>query len=889
MSNSNNQDLSKALDDVLELPTIEQEEWLARLRTSNPELAEEVRALLSVRQQAWFSEFLSGRFPQPETAETSSMLGRQVGAYEIDGELGRGGMGSVWRAHRTDGRFQGTVALKFVHASWLGRAGEERFRHEGTLLGRLQHPNIARLLDAGVYEHQPYLVLEYVEGTPIDTYCEERRLNLVERCTLFGEVLAAVAHAHSHLIVHRDLKPSNILVTTSGDVKLLDFGLAKLIEEGPDREATQLSAVALTPQYASPEQLLAQPVTTASDVYSLGLLLYVVLTGRHPGGEVVRMSAEWVQTILNEEPRRASDCPELDPARRRALQGDLDNILGKALKRAPEERYGSAQAFAEDVGRYLADEPVHAVADTRVYRIRKFLKRHRTGVIAAILAILALSATTVFALLQMFEAREQRDLAEYEANHASAQNELTSFLLGDALSEESREAVEMRLNRAHDMIHRRFAYDKHLQAGLLIGLSGRYIDAGDMKGGAAAMQEAEALAQSLDDPDLKASIACGKAEDAVEAGDLAAAHREEHEGLANIARVSDPSPGLKASCATATAFIAERENDYPKAIAVLGETAQALRTAGVEHTERYTSIAHEYARAQVLAGHFREGWQAEEAVIKEVAALGREGSNGYFAMINVGATALMEGGAPLKARALLDNAAKVSSPEMPSQGLPFYLEASRILAELYAGEAHGAPAKLLQSAATADKEGLFTAVPTYVSGAVRAALDLDDPSAAARALEDSQALLSAHPLGRSDQLRLLAARARLASAQGDGPKAMRLIAQARELIPAAEQRAERAWSILLFAAVEIEVAQGDLVRASNDAREAVEIARQRAIDPKSSRWLGEALYWRARIEAASGSPADARADAAQALSELRASVLPGSLLLLRAQKFAASI
>ena len=191
-------------------------------------------------------------------------------------------MGSVWRARRIDGRYEGTVAIKFVHAYWLGHASEERFRSEGRLLARLDHPNIARLIDAGVFEEtQPYLVLEYVEGEPIDEYCQRQQLDVAARVALFQGVLAAVGHAHSHLIIHRDLKPSNILVTRDGAVKLLDFGVAKLLTEESGIALTKTSA-ALTPQYAAPEQLLGQPVTTATDVYALGLVLFLLLTGEHP-------------------------------------------------------------------------------------------------------------------------------------------------------------------------------------------------------------------------------------------------------------------------------------------------------------------------------------------------------------------------------------------------------------------------------------------------------------------------------------------------------------------------------------------------------------------------------------------------------------------------------
>ena len=241
------------------------------------------------------------------------LIGRHVGPYLIESEAGRGGMGSVWRARRVDGRFEGTVAIKFVHVYWLGRTGEERFRREGRMLGRLDHPNIARLIDAGVIdESQPYLVLEYVEGEPIDAYCDRVELGLEARVALFQGVLAAVGHAHSHLIIHRDLKPANVFVTSEGIVKLLDFGVATLLTQEGAAAPTQTSAHALTPQYAAPEQLLGQPVTTATDVYSLGLVLYLLLTGAHPRAGGASSTPELINAVVKQEvprPSRAASGP----------------------------------------------------------------------------------------------------------------------------------------------------------------------------------------------------------------------------------------------------------------------------------------------------------------------------------------------------------------------------------------------------------------------------------------------------------------------------------------------------------------------------------------------------------------------------------------------------
>ena len=294
------------------------------------------------------------------------LSGQRIGPYQVLRELGQGGMGTVWLAQRVDGRFDAQVAIKFLKPGLLGNGLSSRFAREGQILGRLSHPHIARLLDAGLHEGgQPYLVLEYVAGQPIDKFCSQQGLDLQGRIRLFLDVLSAVAHAHSHLILHRDLKPSNILVTTAGQVKLLDFGIAKLLvdatqaqEETPPTELTQHAGSAFTPQFAAPEQIQQSEVTTATDVYALGVLLYLLLSGRHPTEGRTRTPLDRLKAVVEAEPPRLSSvaaaCDEPTIARQaRLLKGDLDLIVAKALKKQPAERYANAQALADDLQRSL--------------------------------------------------------------------------------------------------------------------------------------------------------------------------------------------------------------------------------------------------------------------------------------------------------------------------------------------------------------------------------------------------------------------------------------------------------------------------------------------------------------------------------------------------------
>jgi serine/threonine-protein kinase len=345
--------------------------------------------------------------PQPSSRSFANFENRRVGSYLLQSEVGRGGMGSVWLATRDDGQYQGRVAIKLLATSWLGQEGEQRFRQEGTLLARLDHPNIARLLDAGVTEQgEPFLVLEYVEGEQIDVFCDRVGLEVRARIELFSDLLGAVAHAHRNLIVHRDIKPANVLVSATGKIKLLDFGISKLLEQ-QDAQLTRTGHTLMTPQYAAPEQLLGAPVTTATDIYALGLLLYLLLTGRLPysattsPAELMRLITTGVIPLpsrMAAEPHTQVQRSLARASLQRQLRGDLDNIVLKAVHAAPEQRYQDVAAFDADLRRYLNHQPVSAREATALYRLRKFTRRNRTGVIAACLVLLSMSVGGLFSI-----------------------------------------------------------------------------------------------------------------------------------------------------------------------------------------------------------------------------------------------------------------------------------------------------------------------------------------------------------------------------------------------------------------------------------------------------------------------------------------------------------
>src|SRR5256714_372635 len=299
------QRLSPLLDEVLELDEAARAARLAELRADDPATADALEGFLGDAQAAGHAKFLTGAAPHPPSFHDATLTGQSIGAYVLEDPLGHGGSGSVWRARRADGRFEGHVAVKLLHLSLIGHMGARRFEREGALLARLTHPHIARLMDAGVTPGgQPYLVLELVDGERIDRWCDSRHLNVEQRLALFANVLAAVAHAHSRLVIHRDIKPSNILVTADGTVKLLDFGIAKLIDTQSQETVTGEGGRALTPEYAAPEQLQGGDVTTATDVYALGVLLYQLLAGRHPTAPEHATASEVMRATLATDPMR---------------------------------------------------------------------------------------------------------------------------------------------------------------------------------------------------------------------------------------------------------------------------------------------------------------------------------------------------------------------------------------------------------------------------------------------------------------------------------------------------------------------------------------------------------------------------------------------------------
>lgn len=422
------QQIEQVFTEAAELSPNERGPFLDLACAGDAELRSEVEALLDVGEEYPHTPFatLISNAADALNAARDEFIGRRVGPYCITGIIGQGGMAEVYRAVRDDDQYQKEVAVKFVSPSSISNLTLARFRYERQILARLEHPNIARLLDGGTTgDGLPYFVMEYIEGQPITNYCQAENLSIKQRLALFRSVCEGVQHAHRHLIVHRDLKPSNILVTKYGVPKLLDFGIAKLIAPESSPVAVTIAQTMtmmrmMTPDYASPEQVRGEAVTTATDVYGLGAVLYEVLTGERAHQLKDRSMVEIERVICETEIERPSAVVEgrTGAKLRRELSGDLDNIVLTALKKEPERRYQSVEQLSEDIRRYLDGRPVKARQDTFLYRTGKLMRRHKAaiGVATVILALLIGFAATMS--LQAAKIARERDRA----------NQVTEFL-----------------------------------------------------------------------------------------------------------------------------------------------------------------------------------------------------------------------------------------------------------------------------------------------------------------------------------------------------------------------------------------------------------------------------------------------------------------------------
>jgi eukaryotic-like serine/threonine-protein kinase len=523
---------------ALELEGSQRAAYLDDIARHDPELRHELDSLLASHQQA-SAAFLNIPAIEittlfPGTSE--DMIGRRLGPYQVTQQVGIGGMGEVYRAFRADDEYRKEVAIKLVRAGQASGLILSRFKNERQILASLEHPNICRLLDGGTTQDGlPYLVMELIEGDPIDRYCAEHGLGINERLALFLQVCSAVQFAHQHLIIHRDIKPANVLITKNGAPKLLDFGIAKILDpaatESAGANATLMQV--LTPGYASPEQVRGEPITTATDVYSLGVVLYELVTGASPYRVTSTATHEIARAVCEDEPIRPSLLlrQQTEQARERAarrgadehakqvkgLRGDVDNIILMALRKEPDRRYASVEQFAGDIRRHLENLPVLAQQDTLRYRASKFVLRHKAGVIAAGIAALAL-LVGVAAILheasvarqQAHEAQEQRLRAERRFNDVRKLANSLMFEVHDSIRDlpgatPARKLLVSRALEYLDSLNAEAKNDASLQRELAAAYERigdvqgqpRQANLGDPAGAASSYKRALALRESL--------------------------------------------------------------------------------------------------------------------------------------------------------------------------------------------------------------------------------------------------------------------------------------------------------------------------------------------------------------------------------------------------------
>jgi serine/threonine-protein kinase len=602
------QRVSALFEQALDIDVSARDTWIAEQCAGDAELESALRALLTADNSADSQEFLDA--PVPSAIDISAQ--QKFGPYRLLRLLGQGGMGEVHLAERADGVFEQRVALKLVPHPTPGLI--QRFVQERQILARMEHPNIARLLDGGIGDHGvPYFAMEYVEGVPISRHVDELKLDVTATLKLFLQVCDAVQYAHRNLVVHRDLKPSNIFVAVDGTPKLLDFGVAKVLST-TDVDPTHTATRVFTPDYAAPEQILGHPVTTATDVYSLGVVLYELLTGAKPYSFNRKATPDQVTESMDVSAPSASRFAAIDTQRRKQLRGDLDRIVLTMLAREPERRYGTVEALSNDIRRFLDGRPIAARGDSASYRLRKFVRRNRIAIAASLIVALSLLAATVISMWQAHRANLQAERAEtvkaFLVSVFSTVNPDENH--GDSIT------ARMLLDNGATRVDREMVSQPALHAELTDMFGNLYYDIGEEKRSEELLKQAVQMSENIEeDPTLyaKALIDLGQME-RIRADFPAALDHE------TKARDRAAAAGDKATVTNARREIAEtlyEKGDYAQAEtlfrAVLNEDI-AL------HGQTSDEVAHDSHQLALLLDNLTR-WDESEVYYKRALGLAR--------------------------------------------------------------------------------------------------------------------------------------------------------------------------------------------------------------------------------------------------------------------------
>jgi len=875
--------VSALLDELLDLDEGPRAVRLAEIRAHDASLGDHIAGLLSHHSAVRSERFLEDSVIDP--LGLTELAGRSFGGYTLDRPLGHGGMGSVWLARRSDGRYEGQAAVKLLNLASLGQGGGERLRHEANALAKLSHRNITHLIDAGVAAGQPYLVLEYVEGEPIDVWCDAQGLGVEARVRLFLQVLRAVSHAHGRLILHRDLKPSNILVTKDGSAKLLDFGIAKLLE-GDGRttapsEMTRLGGAAMTPEYAAPEQLQRAEVTTATDVYALGVLLYVLLVGRHPTASDAVTPVEQMQALVDAQPSQLSDAAlHVDTQMlkmygmsavhlARILRGDLDNIVAKALQKAPADRYATADAFASDLQRYLDHEPVSARPESRAYRIRKFVRRHRLAVAAVATIILVLVAGIAGTTWQAMESARQRDVARFQAQRAEASSEFMSLMLeevgpgGQPLT-----PIEL-VDRGVQLLDRRYSDDQPFTSRMLLQMARRYMDLGNTEKQGYVLARALAIAEKQDDADLLADVECTIVRTQTDAGRYDLAEQHLQSARAALARAPDAAVETRVDCLRAEAEVSDARQDSEAAIAHLKSAQRLLEDTQATRGLQYHAVLTDLGGMYFRKSRFRETLELNERTARALDENGRGGTLGRVRVAMNRASVLLRLGEVQRAEEASRDAIRraqrldADKPTQPEQVVAYGTILNRLgrtdesIARLTAASRELHAAKSKTRALQADYQ---LARGLMLAGRYDESLQL---------LEEVHRAWSENPTANKDRLADLArtrAEIELASRRLDAAAALIDASLTQFGYPSTTNTL--GLTAALTAASRIYLAKNQPAPAESFALAALRISEGIARDPAQSADVGEAALVLAALQRSKGDRAGARASADRAVQAL---------------------
>jgi tetratricopeptide (TPR) repeat protein len=839
--------LSKLLDEALDVSPEDRDRWLESLPPETVAYKEELRSLLRHAGTAETREFLDV-FPNLHEAVAFRAAahgatltpGTAVGPYVIEQQVGSGGMGAVWLARRKDGVIKRPVALKLPHAGPLSGQLADRFASERNILAELSHPNIARLYDAGFSaDGQPYLALEYVAGEPLTAYCDEHRLDLRHRLQLFQQVLGAVQYAHSNLVIHRDLKPTNVIVGHDGRAMLLDFGIAKLIgaEAADNHPRTQVGALApaMTLEYASPEQVSGPQITTASDIYSLGVLLFELLTGGCPYrlGRTTRAALE--EAVLTVGPVRPSQSVMTDTAAStrgltvrglsKALRGDLDTIVLKAMKKSPGDRYPTADALSEDIERYLAGEPIAARKDRGWYHTSKFIARHRIAAVAAGVALAAVFATAAIAISEERSAAVHARAAAAERDRAlalSARNaavgEFLHILITEAARSNKPVAVDDLVTRSEAIVNKEYRDSPEDRAAVLDVLSGYYDAREEYSRAEELLRQALDIVQTSADGDLLRKLMCSHAATLAKVGQVPQAIRVLNSVL------DDPRITLQqsAGCLISLSRIAQAKGDGPNALKFGQLALQHLRqSAAHPPVALEADFLADIGNAEYLNVHNAVAGQFYAQSLEKLTRAGLGRALDALVLRNNWSLVSWAAGDPRAALELLDQTLQLatqSEPNAPPE--PTFLNnRAAVLEDL--GRYRESRETYLRCAAESRRTGVPEMTGICFTGLASVSHELADPASARSYLAAASANIE--PSASADS----SAMVRLRIAKGSIALTAGHLEEARADLDAAIAASKNVYRTMraLLIHAELDLKDGRVAAAEADARRVLGLAR----------------------------------------------------------------